>query len=298
MKIGVLDFGREFEGLNAKERLEHTVELARLAEKYDFSRYWLGEHHGADTALAAPEIILTLLAAKTDRIKIGPGGLLLRYYSPFKVAELYLTLSAAFPGRLDLGLCRGPGVLDQNVAFALVGGNNEELTDESYDAKVDDLVYLLDPQANRPDWLTPRPRGVMPPPIWILGSGSRSARQAIRMSARYGFMCIFPGSDEFGPGLVEQYRTEVKPVPMEGPLIAVSVICGETSEDAQAIDRSVVGGRPFKNNVVGDCDSCVEKIEKIASCYGVNEVLVATFSKKFEDHARMIASLGRALRSR
>jgi luciferase family oxidoreductase group 1 len=296
MKIGVLDLGKQLAGLNVSQRIEHTIELARLAEQHNFDRYWLAEHHVTDTALAAPEVVLSILAAATNRIKLGPGGLLLRYYSPLKVAELYLTLAAAFPGRIDLGVCRGPGVVNENVELALVSGNTEELTDDSYEAKVGDLFFLLDPVATRPDWLIPRPQGVTPPPIWLLGSGSRTAQHAVRNSARYGFMCFFPGPERHGPELLRQYRAEIERHPVEGPLIALSVICGETSEDARRMDDFLVGRGSMRSNVVGDAESCLATIRETACRYGVDEVLVASFSPHLADHARMIASLGSALK--
>jgi luciferase family oxidoreductase group 1 len=292
VNLGVLDLGKRFDGCSANERVEHTMELAQLAERSGFVRYWLAEHHVPETSLAAPEIVLAVLAGATKRIKLGAGGVLLRYYSPLKVAEVYLTLQAAYPGRIELGVCRGPGAINDRVELALVSGNAEELTHDSYDAKVDDLFFLLDPTIKRPQWLDPRPADTPAPPLWVLGSGEASVRQAVRHSSRYGFMCFHPGSEILGPGLVNRYRDELAVQPASGPLITVSVICGETNEQARAKDDALVAGGALPGKVVGDVEQCTSKICELASAYAVRDVLVASFSTSMEDHVRMIEVLG------
>jgi hypothetical protein len=91
----------------------------------------VAEHHVEDSAEACPEVLIPLIAGCTKRIMVGSGGVLLRYYSPLKVAETFLTIEALFPGRIKLGVANGPGVTRAAVAEALVSGNRWELTDEA-----------------------------------------------------------------------------------------------------------------------------------------------------------------------
>ena len=261
MRLGVLDLGRELEGSDSAERVQQTIELARLAEENGFSRYWVAEHHVEGTTLAAPEVILGVVAASTMTIRVGSGGVLLRYYSPLKVAEVYLTLAAAFPGRVELGVCRGPGVPDERTALALVSDNVAELTDENYALKLDELFAFLDrngssriPRA--------RPRDVATPPVWVLGSGSRSVEQAVQHRSRYGFMCFFPGSEQLGPQLVGQYLADVRAPEDEGPLIAVTVVCAETDKKARRLHDSLLASGYLASNVVGDRRHCVRRLRK------------------------------------
>lgn len=120
MTIGLLDLGRHFQHVAPAERLATTVRLAQAAEL----RYWIAEHHAPFTALPAPEVAFPLLAANTERLRLGPGGVLLPCYSPLKVAEVYGTLVQAFGERFELGVCRGPGVQGEETKRQLLGGRS------------------------------------------------------------------------------------------------------------------------------------------------------------------------------
>jgi len=293
MNVGILDLGKVLDGCSAGERIRRTVEMAQLAETHGFLRYWIAEHHVPATSLAAPEIALAVLASETQRIKLGPGGVLLRYYSPLKIAETYLTLEAAFPGRIELGVCRGPGVTSDRIELALVGGHLDELSQETFEAKLDELFFLLDAMTPRPDWLGPRPIGVTPPPIWVLGSGERSASQAMRHAAPYGFMCFLPGSNRVGPSIVRRYRSEIDDPPVDGPLIAVSVTCFESEAHAKLAEEERMR-RGMRSNIVGDPIQCARAIRAFADTYNVNDVLVTCPSSHAEDHVNTIRLLGEA----
>src|SRR5471030_2211259 len=105
MKLSVLDQSPIISGHSAAQALEETLKLARLADELGYSRYWLAEHH-AIAALAdpCPEILLCRIAAASSRMRVGTGGVLLPYYCPLKIAEVFRMLEALFPGRIDLGI--------------------------------------------------------------------------------------------------------------------------------------------------------------------------------------------------
>ena len=110
MRLGVLDQSPVISGHTPAQAVAETVALAEAADRLGYSRYWLAEHH-AIAALAdpCPEILLARVASATWRIRVGTGGVLLPYYSPLKVAEVFRMLEALFPGRIDLGIGRAPG---------------------------------------------------------------------------------------------------------------------------------------------------------------------------------------------
>src|SRR5439155_3103495 len=105
--------------------------------------YWLAEHHLPDSAQTAPEVVLPYLAGHTRRISVGAGGILLRYYRPIKVAETFRVLEALYPGRIDLGLCRGHGLVHAHVASALAENGSYDISPEQYRAKVEETLALL-----------------------------------------------------------------------------------------------------------------------------------------------------------
>src|SRR5690625_6498323 len=110
MRLSVLDQAPITKGNKAPDALKKAEELAILAEELGYHRMWMAEHHNTDAyASSAPEITAAHLAAKTSRIRIGTGGVMMIHYSPLKLAEVFKTLSSLSPGRIDFGVGRAPG---------------------------------------------------------------------------------------------------------------------------------------------------------------------------------------------
>ncbi|MGY9105555.1 MAG: MsnO8 family LLM class oxidoreductase, partial [Alphaproteobacteria bacterium] len=110
IRLSVLDQSPIREGGTGADALQDSIDLAQAVEKLGYHRYWVAEHHGREgLASASPEILVTRIAAETDTIRVGSGGVMLSHYSPYKVAENFLMLEAMFPNRIDLGIGRAPG---------------------------------------------------------------------------------------------------------------------------------------------------------------------------------------------
>ena len=110
IKLSILDQSPVSEGSNAVEALKETSQLARKAEEWGYTRFWVSEHHDTTTfAGSSPEILVSHLASVTSTIRIGSGGVMLPHYSAYKVAENFKLLEALFPGRIDAGIGRAPG---------------------------------------------------------------------------------------------------------------------------------------------------------------------------------------------
>ena len=102
IKLSILDQSPVISGHTPARAVQETIRLVKAAEALGFHRYWLAEHHAlAALADPCPEILLTRIAAETTRIRVGTGGILLPYYSPFKVAEQFRMLEALYPGRIE-----------------------------------------------------------------------------------------------------------------------------------------------------------------------------------------------------
>lgn len=291
---GLLDLGRSLVDCRPEERVAMAIELARAAERIGMRRYWVAEHHNAEVALAAPEIAIAAIAAGTESIRVGSGGVLLQYYSALKVAEVYLTLAAAFPERVELGVCRGPGVADDAVRLELVSGHEAELAPDGYDSKVTRLAMLLDPEAEC-GALQPSPRGVAAPPVWLLGSGPSSVAQAIRHRSRYAYMCFFPGSEQVGPGLVADYLSAIGGAPADGPMITVSMIIGRTTEQAQEMHAALRKQGYMEINIVGDAVHCVDEVNRLRRLYRARSVLVSLVTPSGAEQLEQLDRLGAVL---
>src|SRR3954471_5041658 len=188
MKLSILDQSPVIRGHDARRAILETLALARRADALGYHRYWLAEHH-AIAALAdpCPEVLLARLGAETQRIRIGSGGVLLPYYSPFRTAEAFRMLEALYPGRIDLGIGRAPGG-DMRTAQAVGGGRAPDA--ERFPEQVWELVghldgALPDDHAFKRVRLQPEVSGA--PEVWLLGSSDYSGALAAQLGLPFAF---------------------------------------------------------------------------------------------------------------
>ena len=117
IKLSVLDQSPISDGSTATQAFSHTVTLAQEVEKLGYTRFWVSEHHNSvSLAGSSPEILISHIAAKTERMRVGSGGVMLPHYSPYKVAENFRVLEALYPNRIDLGVGRAPAVCQLQLA--------------------------------------------------------------------------------------------------------------------------------------------------------------------------------------
>jgi len=241
LRIGILDQSPVISGHSPAQAIAETIALAQLADELGYHRYWLAEHH-AITALAdpCPEILACRVAAATSRIRVGTGGVLLPYYSPLKVAEVFRMLEALFPGRIDLGIGRAPGG-DQRTAQAMACGAYSGA--DRFAEQVVDLVGFLDrtlPPEHPFAGVKAQPQGSGSPQIWLLGSSDYSGALAAQLGLRFAFAHFITaqGGDAVMHDYREHYRaSDREPQPV--PLLCVFVICARTSAEAERLAASV-----------------------------------------------------------
>src|SRR3954454_9867238 len=136
LSLSILDQSTIASGRHAGDAVQETLELARLADRLGYARYWLAEHHNSSShAGTAPEVLIAAIAATTQRIRVGSAGVMLPHYASLKVAEQFRMLEAIAPGRIDLGVGRAPGS-DQRTALAL---NPDPSSHEQFPQQVIDL---------------------------------------------------------------------------------------------------------------------------------------------------------------
>lgn len=235
MKLSILDQAPITEGNNAADALKKAEELAILGDELGYYRMWMAEHHGTNHyASAAPEITAARLAAKTDRIRIGTGGVMMMHYSPLKMAEVFKTLSAFSPGRIDFGVGRAPGG-DTNAMYALAEGRRPML--HNMYEKLDTTLALLADERPEDELYATTPATPMYVPLpeaWLLGSTGNSAMEAAKRGVGYSFAQFFNG--ELTKATLDIYRNNFVPsILMEKPKINVSymVTTAETREEAE-----------------------------------------------------------------
>src|SRR5258707_360972 len=117
--LSVLDLSPITTGHSGAAALHNSLDLAKLADRLGYTRYWVAEHHNLPSvASSAPDIMIGQIAALTQRMRVGSGGVMLPNHAPLMVAERFKVLEALFPGRIDLGIGRAPGT-DPVTSIAL-----------------------------------------------------------------------------------------------------------------------------------------------------------------------------------
>ena len=235
MKLSILDQIPVAKGFTATESLQNAVKLAQTGDALGYERIWYAEHHNTTSlASSAPEITAAYIAAQTERIRVGTGGMMMMHYSPLKIAEVFKTLSALAPGRIDFGAGRAPGG-DGAAMTALASGRRPEVT-EQYD-KLDIVLQLMNEQSTgipTYDAVVATPYKVALPEAWLLGSSGQSARQAGEAGVGYSFAQFFNGA--MSRPIFEAYRSTFKPsyfMPESKINVTYAVSVADTEEEAQ-----------------------------------------------------------------
>ncbi|WP_404406063.1 LLM class flavin-dependent oxidoreductase [Jeotgalibacillus malaysiensis] len=236
MKLGILDQVPMPQGTEPSDVLNQTVELAKAAEQFGYSRYWLAEHHNTNGLLsAAPEILMTRIASATESIRVGSGGVLLPQYSPLKIAETFKTIEALFPDRVDLGVGRSPGGTERTRA-ALTDSRESMMS--AFPRHLDELYGFMHnelPKQHEYRMVKVTPRTGSAPPIWVLGLSPRSAKLAAERGLGLTFG-HFINPDKWEETL-RIYREHFKPGQFTEPTVNVTVfvVCAETQEEAERL---------------------------------------------------------------
>ncbi len=233
--LSILELGRVCEGSDRRTALDNARDLARHAEGWGYRRFWVAEHHNMPTVTtAATSIVIAHIAASTQTIRVGAGGIMLPNHAPYVIAEQFGTLATLYPGRIDLGLGRAPGT-DQLTLRAL---RRDPGNAENFPADVQELQAFLAPV--RPGQrIEAVPGSGTEVPLWILGSSLYGAQLAAELGLPYGFASHF-APDALDPAL-KIYRERFKPsAQLDKPyaLVGVNIIAAPTDEEAKFLATS------------------------------------------------------------
>lgn len=255
IKLSILDLSPVHETETATEAFQHTIELAKKAEEWGYHRFWVSEHHGSDRVVgASPEVLIAHLLAKTTRIRVGSGGVMLQHYSPYKVAENFNVLASLAPGRVDLGIGRGPGGLPRSTRALQQGvGHGAKPLAE----KLIELQQFLHNQLEEHHPLyglkvTPMPP--QPAEVFLLGTSTSSAELAASLGMPYVFALFLNSDVTVMDEALHTYRTRFDTTKHALPqaMLALPVIVADADEEAKcyASDLKVIrirlaSGRTF-----------------------------------------------------
>jgi luciferase family oxidoreductase group 1 len=319
--LSVLDQSPISEGSTGVDALHNTIDLARLADGLGYHRYWVAEHHGGPMlAGPSPEALIGPIAAATQGIRVGSGGVMLPHYSPFKVAETFTVLAGLFPGRIDLGIGRAAGT-DPLTTFALQRDRRQASPDDFPQQLAELLAYLDDslpdghPFHRLAAMLPGRPELPVP---WLLGSSPQSGIWAAQLGLPYAFADFINAE---GADIARRYRAQFEPsrdLQAARTAVAVWALAAPTEDEAvylstssrmaftllrrnqlipvpppeKAVEfltregKALNGARPGRRSIVGSPEQVRAEIETVASEYGADEVIVVTITHDHEARRR------------
>jgi luciferase family oxidoreductase group 1 len=234
--LSVLDLAPIREGGSAAEALGNSRSLAQHAERLDYRRFWLAEHHNMPgIASSATAVAIGYVAEGTSTIRVGAGGVMLPNHAPLIIAEQFGTLASLYPGRIDLGLGRAPGT-DQFTAHALRRNLSGDI--DHFPRDVMELMAYLD-EAEEGQRVRAVPGAGTRVPVWILGSSLYGAQLAAMLGLPYAF------ASHFAPAMMMQamdmYRSTFRPSEyLDAPyvMLGYNVCAAETDEEARFLRSS------------------------------------------------------------
>jgi luciferase family oxidoreductase group 1 len=234
--FSVLDLSPIVAGGNAAQAFRNTLDLARHAERWGYTRYWLAEHHNmTGIASAATAIVIGYVAGGTSSIRVGAGGIMLPNHAPLVIAEQFGTLESLYPGRIDLGLGRAPGT-DRLTTQAL---RRDPTSADTFPRDVVELLSYFKP--TEPGQLVQAVPGAgLNIPVWLLGSSTFSAQLAAMLGLRFAFASHF-APDQMQAAL-EIYRARFQPSEQLAhpyAMLGVSVVAADTDDDAVRLFTSL-----------------------------------------------------------
>ena len=235
--LSILDLSPIIEGGDAGQALRNSLDLARHVEALGYQRYWMAEHHNLPgVASAATAVALAHVAAGTEKIRIGAGGIMLPNHAPLLIAEQFGTLAALHPGRVELGLGRAPGS-DQITARAVRRALLQ--SEESFPQEVLELMGYFRP-VEPGQRVQAVPGAGLEVPIWILGSSMFGAQLAAHLGLPFAF------ASHFAPAMMMDaiaiYRDRFRPSEqLSAPhvMLGVTVVAADTDEEARFLFSSL-----------------------------------------------------------
>ncbi len=323
--LSVLDLYPVTRGSTPTQAIHDSIAFARRVDELGYARIWIAEHHNMPSiAASAPEVLIGHVAHVTRRIRVGAGGIMLPNHTPLRVLEIFRTLEALHPGRIDLGIGRAPGTDPVTSSALRRTPRGVEVNDQ-----LAELVAFMSgafPPGHPFQEIEAMPNDVQTPPIWMLGSTKAGASIAAALGVGFAFAGHFSMSE--AEAAVLTYRTQFEPSKtMAQPrlIMAVNVICAETDAEADAlaathrvaVARLATGEKgPFPSieearahvftppqlalverftsgAIVGGPERVRAGLERLVGKLGVDEIMISTI---VPSHAARISSYERVAR--
>ncbi|MBL0886608.1 LLM class flavin-dependent oxidoreductase [Myceligenerans indicum] len=266
-QLSVLDLIPVRTGQSSSQALAASLDLVALADQLGMTRYWFAEHHNMPgVAASSPPVMISAAAARTERIRVGSGGVMLPNHAPLVVAEQFAALEALAPGRIDLGLGRAPG--SDPVVSSLLRSSGPTADVEQFPQHVRDILAMMAPDGARLRLTSGNlydvratPAAVGSPDVWLLGSSDYSARLAAELGLPYVFANHFAGQGM--EQIVRLYRENYVPSdahPVPRTFLTINTVVADTADEAR--ERALPQLRTIARMRTGRAMRPVETVEE------------------------------------
>jgi luciferase family oxidoreductase group 1 len=325
LPLSVLELATVGSGQSTADALAHTVTVAQAADRLGYRRIWVAEHHNMPAVASTnPPVLIAHLAAVTERIAVGSGGVMLPNHAPLVVAEQFALLEALHPGRIDLGIGRAPGT-DQYTALAL-RRDPKALSAEDFPQNLLDLLGLFGDErveGGLAERFTATPAAVSAPRVVLLGSSGFSAQLAGQLGLPFTFAHHFGSPhtvaalelyrEAFQPSavlqqpyavvtantLVADSDDEARRLALPGQLMRLSIRTNRLrpvpslEEAADDPERAAAEGMP-SNAIIGGSERAVAELRQLAVDTGADELMVTASTHGVAERVRSLELLARA----
>ncbi|NSL87179.1 LLM class flavin-dependent oxidoreductase [Chitinophaga solisilvae] len=276
VKLGLLDFGRRTTTLSSMGKVLDVIDYAEKADEMGFSRYWISEHHNYSNmdAWSSPLMMVPILLQSTSKIKIGVGGVLLNYYSPYEIALHFKLMENLFPGRLDLGIANGTPPVQ--VGKFMLHRKRNKIPDMMAE-KMKSLHQFF----NHEEQMVEKYQVVIPPykgqvpDTFMLGSSFRHTATAIEYRMNYARSMFHSTKPvEYERDTIARYKEDYYNVHGRLPqvIVAFSGVCRKTEEEAKHLAETASTGN-FVNSFIGSLPQFEDRINQYREAFGVDEFM-------------------------
>ncbi|MDQ3366822.1 MAG: LLM class flavin-dependent oxidoreductase [Myxococcota bacterium] len=326
LPLSVLDLSPVGVGVAPSQAIRDSVELAIHADRLGYTRYWFAEHHNmASIATSSPEVLIAHVAAKTERIRVGAGGIMIPNHTPLRVVEIFRTLEALHPGRIDLGLGRAPGT-DPVTASALRRSDDPEVNNLL--AELLAFEHGRFPERHPFAKIVPMPSDVRCTAIWMLGSTLAGASIAAQLGLPYAFAGHF--AMQHARDAIAHYRKSFEPsaqIAAPYAMCAVTTICGADDDEARRLaapirvaivntrtgkrapivsvedalahrftpDEQAIADEFLEGAVIGGPAYVGDALPALAARIGADELMLSTLIPSLDDRRASLERIARVL---
>lgn len=271
VKYSILDLLPILEGSDSANAISNAVTLAQFADRANFTRFWVAEHHNmGGIASSATSVLIGHIANATKKIRVGAGGIMLPNHAPLIVAEHFGTLETIYPNRIDLGLGRAPGT--DNITARALRRKKTLSAEDPFPTDVSELIGYFEDSSKQPIIAIPGEGTKVP--VWILGASLNGAKLAAKLGLPFAFASYF--APDYLAHAAQIYRESFVPSKhLDKPyfMMSMSVFGADTTEEAlylrtsyQQVYGNLITGKP------GPLPRPVENIDTIMQSEVLNSV--------------------------